>query len=62
MANPTSRHSRARRGKRRANWKGSIPNISDCPECGEPRLAHRVCPSCGTYNKKKVLEIVEKEA
>jgi len=62
MANPTSRHSRSRRNKRRANWKGSIPSIIECPECSEPKLPHRVCPSCGTYNKKKVLEIVEKEA
>jgi large subunit ribosomal protein L32 len=62
MANPTSRHSRARRNKRRANWKGSIPSITECPECSEPKLPHRVCPSCGTYNNKKVLEIIEKEA
>lgn len=62
MANPTSRHSKSRRDKRRANWKGTIPNVAQCPECTEPKLPHRACPSCGSYKGRKVLEIVEKEA
>jgi large subunit ribosomal protein L32 len=62
MANPTSRHSRSRRDKRRANWKGSAPVLAVCPECEEPKVPHRVCTSCGTYNKRKVLVIVEKDA
>lgn len=61
MANPTSRHSKARRDRRRANWKGVSPNLAQCPECSEPKLPHRVCSSCGTYKNRKVLEIVEKE-
>lgn len=61
MANPRHRHTRSRRDKRKANWKGAVPHPVACPECSEPRMPHRVCPSCGTYNKKKILEIVEKE-
>ncbi len=61
MANPTSRHSKSRKNKRRANWKGSVPNIAKCPDCGEMRLPHRVCPSCGSYKGKEILNIVEKE-
>lgn len=61
MANPTSRHSKTRRDRRRANWKGEIPTLMKCPECGEDKMPHRVCLSCGTYNRKKVLEIVEKD-
>lgn len=61
MANPTSRHSRTRRDKRRANWKGLAPNVTECPECSEPKLSHAVCPSCGQYNGKKILEVVEKD-
>ncbi len=60
MANPTHRHSRARRDKRRANWKGQTPNVGPCPECKELKQPHRVCTSCGTYNGHKVLEIIEK--
>ncbi len=61
MANPTSRHTRSRRNKRRANWKISAPVITLCSECQEPKLPHRVCMSCGTYNGKKILEVIEKE-
>lgn len=61
MANPTHRHTRARRDKRRASWKGENPNPSACPACSEPRLPHRACPSCGSYNGRKVLQVVEKE-
>lgn len=61
MPNPTSKHSKSRRDKRRANWKITVPNVSMCPECQEPKLPHRVCMSCGTYNGKKILEVVEKE-
>ena len=62
MANPTSRHTRARRDKRRANWKISLPNITLCPDCQEPKLPHRVCLNCGSYNGKKILEVIEKES
>lgn len=61
MPNPTSKHTRSRRDKRRANWKISAPGITLCPDCQEPKLPHRVCMSCGTYNGKKILEVVEKE-
>lgn len=61
MANPTHRHTRTRRDKRRANWKGQLPSLGVCPECKEVKESHRVCPSCGSYDGRKVLEIVEKE-
>lgn len=59
MANPTSRHSKSRRDKRRANWKLVPPGLSACPNCQETKLPHRVCPSCGTYRGRKVLEVEE---
>jgi large subunit ribosomal protein L32 len=62
MANPTSRHSRSRRDKRRAHWKAKLPKVSLCPECQEPKLPHRVCMSCGSYNGKTILQVVEKES
>ncbi len=62
MANPTSRHSRSRKGKRRANWKITGQSLSVCPDCQEPKLPHRVCMSCGTYKGKTILNVVEKES
>jgi large subunit ribosomal protein L32 len=62
MPNPKSRHTRSRRDKRRANWKIELSGLSVCPKCQEPKLPHRVCMSCGSYNGKQILEVVEKES
>jgi large subunit ribosomal protein L32 len=60
MANPTHRHSKSRRDKRRANWKGQLPTLVECPECKEMKEPHKVCLSCGTYNGRTVIEVVSK--
>ena len=57
MPNPKRRHSKERRDRRRAHDALAMPTISKCPQCGEPKLPHRVCPSCGTYNGTEVLAI-----
>ncbi len=49
MAVPKRKTSRTRRDKRRAHDALTAPNSSPCPNCGEPRLSHRVCPECGWY-------------
>ena len=53
MAVPKRKTSKARRDARRANWKLSIPGIVECPQCHEPKLAHRVCKKCGYYDGKQ---------
>jgi large subunit ribosomal protein L32 len=59
---PKNKHSKARRDKHRAqSWKISFPSLVVCPKCGETMKAHRVCLNCGTYNKRKILEIKEKK-
>ena len=57
MAVPKRKTSKARRDKRKANWKLSAPNLATCPKCGELMMPHRACRACGTYNKKVVLEV-----
>ena len=56
MAVPKRKVSKARRDKRRANWKLTLPGIAKCPQCQEFKLSHRICPSCGYYNGKEVLK------
>ena len=56
MAVPKRKTSKARRDKRRANWKLAIPGFIACPKCGEPIMAHRVCKACGTYKGKEVIK------
>ena len=57
MAVPKRKTSKARRDSRRsANWKLSIPGIVECPQCHEPKLAHRVCKKCGYSGNAQVIE------
>lgn len=59
MPNPKRRHSKSRRGKRRAHDHLDTPNLSVCSQCGSPVLPHRVCPSCGYYKGRQVIEVGE---
>ncbi|MFQ5878145.1 MAG: 50S ribosomal protein L32 [Acidobacteriota bacterium] len=59
MPNPKRRHSRARRDKRRAHDRLVRPSLSRCPNCDEERLPHRVCPHCGHYRGREVIEVGE---
>jgi large subunit ribosomal protein L32 len=46
---------------RRSHDRLTAPtNVELCPECGEMKLRHRVCASCGTYRGRKVLEVEDK--
>ena len=57
MAVPKRKTSKARRDKRRANWKLAIPGMIKCPQCGALVLAHRVCPKCGFYKGREVVTV-----
>ena len=54
---PKNKSSKARRDKRRANWKMSAPNLVKCSKCGELMMPHRVCKACGSYNKKEIIKV-----
>lgn len=56
MAVPKRKTSKARRDKRRANWKLTVPGLIECPQCHELKMPHRVCPECGNYNGKVVIK------
>jgi large subunit ribosomal protein L32 len=62
MAVPKKRQSRARRDKRRANYRVSAPRLNECPRCHSQRLPHRVCPTCGTYAGREVISHEAPEA
>ncbi|MBI4168356.1 MAG: 50S ribosomal protein L32 [Acidobacteria bacterium] len=59
MPNPKRRHSRARRDKRRAHDSLTRQSLSRCPNCHEDKLPHRVCPHCGCYKGREVIEVGE---
>lgn len=60
MAVPKRRTSRAKRNQRRAQHdKVTAPNLSACPNCGDMMVPHRVCPSCGHYKGRHMVEGTE---
>ena len=54
MAVPKSKISRSRRGQRRAHEALSKVVTSECSNCGESKLSHQICPSCGYYNEREI--------
>ena len=54
MAVPKRKTSKARRDKRRATHALEAPRVNICPQCGQPKRAHRVCPTCGTYKGREI--------
>ena len=58
---PQRRISKTRKRQRRSHFKLDNPSMMVCPNCGEFKLAHTVCSSCGYYDGKLVKEIKVKE-
>ena len=59
MAVPKKKVSKQRKRKRRGHHKAEVPALVSCQNCGDPKLPHRVCPTCGTYRSEQVIEIDE---
>ncbi len=59
MANPKRRHSKSRRRKRRSHDFLTAPSLSVCSNCGSHFMPHRVCPTCGYYKGRQVIEVAE---
>ncbi len=63
MAVPKRKTTRSRRDMRRAHHdKVVAPNVIPCPNCGDMMLPHRVCPECGHYKGRKIVERGEGQA
>ena len=57
MAVPKKRTSHSKRNMRRAHDALTRTYSIICPNCAEPTLRHRVCPSCGQYRGRQVFEV-----
>lgn len=67
MPNPKRRHSNSRTRKRRTHDKLSALPAGIDPHCPlgtdncVPHSPHRVCPKCGYYKGRSVIQIKSKE-
>ena len=51
---PKKKHSSKRKGGRNAHNGIKPASLSTCPQCQAPRMPHRACSNCGTYNGRDV--------
>ncbi|MDC0073860.1 50S ribosomal protein L32 [Alphaproteobacteria bacterium] len=56
MAVPKSKVSKSRRDMRRSHDSLINGAYVECSNCGELKQPHHVCPHCGFYNGKGIVE------
>jgi large subunit ribosomal protein L32 len=57
MAVPKRRQSNARTRSRRAHDFITPKQLQACPQCSHPKPSHVVCPNCGHYMGRTVVEV-----
>jgi large subunit ribosomal protein L32 len=55
VPHPKRKLSSGRRDRRRAQDALQAISLVQCSNCGEMRLSHTVCPSCGHYQGREVI-------
>jgi len=58
---PKRKQSPGRRDRRRAHDGLQARALVQCSNCGEMRLPHTVCPNCGHYKGREVVNLEEKK-
>ncbi|MEX2015491.1 MAG: 50S ribosomal protein L32 [Candidatus Hydrogenedentales bacterium] len=59
MPVPKRRTGKTRRNTRRAHHALKPPCLTECQNCGERIVPHRVCPKCGYYHTRTVINVEE---
>lgn len=57
---PKQRISRAHQGNRRRHHFIAAPHIVACNNCRSMKKPHHVCPTCGQYRGRQVIDIQER--
>lgn len=60
MAVPFRRTSKTTKRMRRSHFKLSVSGLTKCSNCGATIVSHRVCPECGYYDGKQVVDVKSK--
>lgn len=61
MAVPKRRKSKSKIRMRQRSHQEVLPVSKPCPNCGQPHLAHRLCPACGYYKGRQVVTVTVKD-
>ena len=61
MDTPRSKKSKFARDMRRSHLAVKSNAVMECPNCGETKRPHNVCPACGYYDGKEVVSAKAEE-
>lgn len=56
MAVPRNRTSNARKNARRSHHAKKPHSGTTCPNCSAAKMPHVLCPGCGYYNNRVVVD------
>jgi len=60
MAVPKHKKSKSKtRSRKAANMRLATPTLTVCGICGNMVVPHRVCPKCGFYRGKQIIDLEE---
>jgi large subunit ribosomal protein L32 len=51
------RHTRSQTGQRRSHDALKTQNLGFCPKCGAAKPSHVMCPHCGFYASRNVIDL-----
>lgn len=57
MPVPRKRKSNSRRNQQRSHDALERPASGKCQSCGAVKVPHRICPACGWYGDRTVIEV-----
>jgi large subunit ribosomal protein L32 len=60
MALPARHHTKSRRNKGRAHMALKPLNLVSCLKCNSLILPHSMCPNCGYYKGRQVVDVLAK--
>jgi len=58
---PKRKISKGRRNRRRAHDSIGTPKLAECSNCHSPSMPHRMCPTCGYYKGRQIVDMEASE-
>ncbi|MFC1908340.1 50S ribosomal protein L32 [Chloroflexota bacterium] len=59
---PKRKIAKARQGKRRSHLGLKPPSVDYCSQCHSPKMPHHICPTCGSYAGREVIDVEKKSS
>jgi large subunit ribosomal protein L32 len=60
MSVPKQRHTKQRRDRKRKRFAIKPKETQKCSKCGSLKLSHQVCPNCGYYKGREIINTLKK--